>query len=122
MAEKKPNLDVATQLVHAGERMNSPAGQPTANPIYASSTYTYETMDEIDKVFGGELPGYVYSRHGNLCRAAFENALLTIEGGATACLFSSGMAALHAAMMACEISPGTAVLTAAVIYGGAKNL
>jgi cystathionine beta-lyase/cystathionine gamma-synthase len=122
MAEQKNNLGVSTQLVHAGERKTPLAGQPTSTPIYTSSTYTYESMDEIDRVFGAELPGYVYSRYGNPTVAAFETALLTIEDGATACAFSSGMAALHAALMACELSVGMTVLASQDLYGATTNL
>src|SRR5205823_14489233 len=96
MSDGKDNLEIATQLVHASERKQPPTGQPTATPIYASATYTYESMEEIDKVFGGELPGYIYTRYGNPTVTALETAIQAIEAGATACAYSSGMAALHA--------------------------
>jgi cystathionine beta-lyase/cystathionine gamma-synthase len=122
MAEKKDNLDVSTQLVHAGEREKPLAGQPTVTPIYGSSTYTYESMDEMDRVFGLELPGYVYSRYGNPTVAAFEKAMLVIEEGATTCAYASGMAALHAAFLACELSNGATVLASQDLYGATTNL
>ena len=49
MGEKQ--LDIATPLVHAGERLGLPAAQPVSTPIYASSTFTYGSMAEVDKVF-----------------------------------------------------------------------
>jgi cystathionine gamma-synthase/methionine-gamma-lyase len=76
----------------------------------------------MDRVFGAELPGYVYARYGNPTVAAFEEALLTIESGATACAFSSGMAALHAALIACELSAETTVLASQDLYGATTNL
>src|ERR1041384_1905173 len=85
MSDNPSKLDIATQLVHSGERKKSLPGEPTSTPIYTSSTYTYESMDEIDKVFAGEMPGYVYTRHGNPTVAALEKALLTLESGATSC-------------------------------------
>src|SRR5215475_4380442 len=100
------NLDISTQLVHAGERGNAPEAKPTSTPIYASSTYTYESMEEIDQVFGGEKSGYVYSRYGNPTLSALENAMQTIESGETACGYASGMAAIHAALLACELATG----------------
>src|SRR5437588_11934324 len=96
MGDDKDNLNIATQLVHTGERSAPPTGQPTSTPIYASSTYTYESMDEVDKVFGGEMAGYVYTRYGNPTVTAFETAIQVIEAGATDCTYSSGMAALNA--------------------------
>jgi cystathionine beta-lyase/cystathionine gamma-synthase len=122
MAEPKDNLDIDTQLVHSGERMQPAAGLPTSTPIYASATFTYESMEEIDKIFAGEMPGYVYTRYGNPTVIALENALRTIERGATACGYASGMAALHAALLACELSAGATVLASQDLYGATTNL
>src|SRR5215471_4793732 len=122
MADEKDHPDIATQLVHGGEPNKWPTGRPTSTPIYASATYTYQSMDEIDKVFGGEIPGYVYTRYGNPTVSAFEDAIRSIEGGATACAYASGMAALHASLLACELSPGVTVLASQDLYGATTNL
>src|SRR5437868_12250535 len=119
---KKNNLDIAAQLVHSGERGDAPKGKPTSIPIYASATYTYESMEEIDKVFAGETSDYIYTRYGNPTVAAFEEVMKTIEAGATACAYGSGMAALHAALFACELSPGATVLASQDLYGATTNL
>lgn len=122
MADKQGELDIATQLVHSGERAAKPKGTPTATPIYAAATYTYDSMDEIDKVFAGESPDFIYTRYANPTVAVFEQVLKTIEGGATACAYASGMAALHAALFACELSPGSVVLASQDLYGATTNL
>jgi cystathionine gamma-synthase len=122
MPEGKDNLDIATQLVHTGERTETPPGQPTSMPIYASATYTYESMAEIDQVFAGDKPGYIYTRYGNPTVNAFVEAMRIAEAGATACAYSSGMAALHAALFACELSPGAMVLASQDLYGATTNL
>src|SRR6195256_3408639 len=122
MAGDKGNLDITTQLVHAGERSGSPSGQPTSTPIYASSTYTYESMEEIDQVFAGDKQGYIYTRYGNPTVSAFEEAMRTAEAGATACAYSSGMAALHAALFACELTSGATVLASQDLYGATTSL
>jgi cystathionine gamma-synthase/methionine-gamma-lyase len=119
---KKNDLDIATHLIHSGERSDPPKGKPTSIPIYASATYTYDSMEEIDKVFAGETPDYIYTRYGNPTVAAFENVMRTIEDGATACAYGSGMAALHAALFACELSPGATVLASQDLYGATTNL
>jgi len=119
---KKDELDIATHLVHSGERGDAPKGKPTSTPIYSSATYTYDSMEEIDKVFAGESPDYIYTRYGNPTVAAFENVMRTIEDGATACAYGSGMAALHAALFACELSPGSTVLASQDLYGATTNL
>src|SRR5256714_1058523 len=122
MATDKNNCDIATQVVHSGEKDKTPTGRPTTTPIYASATYTYESMDDIDKVFAGEKPGYIYTRYGNPTVAALEDVIRTVEGGATACAYSSGMAALHAALFACELTPGATVLASQDLYGATTNL
>src|SRR6266581_4556304 len=122
MAGEKDKLDIATQLVHTGERGAPPEGKPTSTPIYASATYTYDSMAEIDKVFAGEKAGYIYTRYGNPTVTALETALSTVEAGATACAYSSGMAALHAALFACELTPGATVLASQDLYGATTNL
>src|SRR5438874_11557971 len=122
MADKPGELDIATQLVHTGERAEKPKGTPTSTPIYAAATYTYQSMDEIDKVFAGETPDYIYTRYANPTVAAFEQVMRTIEGGATACAYGSGMAALHAALFACELSSGSVVLASQDLYGATTNL
>src|SRR5437762_3351333 len=122
MAANKNNFDIATQVVHTGEKNTPPTGLPTSTPIYASATYTYESMDQMDKVFGGEIPGYVYTRHGNPTVAVLEEAIRQIEGGTTACAYASGMAALHAALFTCELSPGATVLASQDLYGATTNL
>ena len=122
MADEKEELDIATLLVHEGERKGELAAEPVSTPIYASTTFTYDSMAEIDQVFAGEKPGYVYTRHGNPTVTALEDALRKIEGGAVACAYASGMAAIHAALFACELTPGATVLASQDLYGATTNL
>ena len=122
MTDKTKNLDIATKLVHAGERRSAPDVQPVSTPIYASATFTYDTMEEIDQVFSGEKAGYIYSRYGNPTVAALEEAVCAIEEGATSCAYSTGMAALHAALFACELKPGATVLASQDLYGATTSL
>ncbi len=99
-----------------------PAGEPTSVPIYASATYTYESMAEMDRVFAGESPGYVYTRHGNPTTDALADALRTIEDGASVCAYASGMAALHAALLCCDVKSGATVLASQDLYGATTSL
>jgi O-acetylhomoserine/O-acetylserine sulfhydrylase-like pyridoxal-dependent enzyme len=115
-------LDIATRLVHAGERQSQPVGQPVATPIYASTTFTYDSMADADAVLGGDKPGYIYTRYGNPTVAALEEAMLSLEGGVAACAYASGMAALHAALFACELSPGSTILASRDLYGATLDL
>lgn len=122
MADENRKVDIATLLAHAGDVSAKPAGKPVSTPIYAATTFTYDSMEEIDRVFAGEQPGYVYTRYGNPTVAVLEEAMRTIEGGATACAYSSGMAAVHAALLACELTTGSTVLASQDLYGATTSL
>jgi cystathionine beta-lyase/cystathionine gamma-synthase len=122
MTDKTNHLDITTKLVHAGERQAAPAGRPVSTPIYASATFTYESMDEIDQVFAGQKDGFIYTRYGNPTVAALENAMQQVEEGATANAYSTGMAALHAALFACDVAPGVTILASQDLYGATTNL
>ena len=116
------NLAISTRLVHAGERRVAPLGVPAATPIYATSTFVYERMEDVDRVVEGVSDGFVYSRYGNPTVAALEEALAEIENGKFAFCFGSGMAALHAALLACELSSGSVVLASQDLYGASLEL
>lgn len=120
MAERE--FDISTLVVHAGERATAPTGTPVSTPVYTTATFTYESMSEIDAVFGGDKPGYVYTRHGNPTGHALEEAVRRLESGAAACAFSSGMAAIHAALLVCDLAPGATVLASHDLYGATANL
>jgi cystathionine gamma-synthase/methionine-gamma-lyase len=104
-------------MVHAGEHSKPLRGRPVATPIYATSAFTYDTMEEVEQVFTGEGGDYIYTRHGNPTVGAFEDALVTLEGGEAACAYASGMAAMHAALFACNLTPGSTVLASQDLYG-----
>lgn len=113
---------IATKLVHAGERRSVPTGVPASTPIYATSSFVYETVEEVDRIVEGEVSDFVYSRYGNPTVAAFEDAMASIESGSFAIAYGSGMAALHAALLACDLSRGSVVLASKDLYGATFDL
>lgn len=114
--------DISTKLVHTGERRGLPEATPVSTPIYASATFTYDTMQEIDEVFAGEKQGFIYTRYGNPTTAALEEVVREIEEGATACAYSTGMAAVHAALLASDLKAGSTVLASQDLYGATTGL
>src|SRR4026208_219584 len=118
----KPDRDITTKLVHGGERQSLPDAQPVVTPIYASATFTYNSMQEIDQVFSGEKQGFIYTRYGNPTIAALEEAVREIEEGAFACAYATGMAAVHAALIACDLKAGSTVLASRDVYGATPGL
>ena len=113
---------IATQLVHAGERRSTPTGVPASTPIYATSSFIYESVEEVDRIVEGEVSDFVYSRYGNPTVAAFEEAMASIEKGSFALAYGSGMAALHAALLACDLTRGSVVLASRDLYGATFEL
>src|SRR2546423_14328232 len=75
------SCELATQFVHAGERLSPRAGMPVVTPIYVTATYTFDSMAEMDAVFADDERGYVYARYGNPTVHALETALATLEAG-----------------------------------------
>ncbi len=114
--------DITTKFVHSGERRPLPDAVSVSTPIYASATFTYDSMQEIDDVFSGEKQGFIYTRYGNPTTAALEEAVRDVEEGATACAYATGMAAVHAALIACDLKAGSTVLASQDLYGATTGL
>ena len=91
---------IFTRAVHAGERGPKPDFQPVSTPIYSTVGYRYESMEDLDRIFGNEREGYVYARYGSPTNAALEQALTAVEEGEAALTFGSGMAAVYASLLA----------------------
>lgn len=116
------NKAFSTRAVHAGERNSSNDFVPVVTPIHPSVGYLYESMEQVDAVFAGERPGYVYLRYGNPTLVAFEAALADLEGAPAAHAFSSGMAAVHTALFAAGVRAGASVVAALDLYGATFTL
>lgn len=113
---------IHTQAVHAGERAPRPDFTPVSTPIYPSVGYLYESMEDLDGVFAGERPGYVYLRYGSPTVAALEAAVAMLEGVEAAVATASGMAAIHLALLAAGVGPGERVVAAQDVYGATYAL
>ena len=96
-------------------------GEARVLPIYQSTTFKYETSEEMGKLFDLEEEGYFYSRLQNPTCDMVAQKICDLEGGAAAMLTSSGQAAtLLAVTNICEA--GSHVICAAKVYGGTSNL
>lgn len=96
-------------------------GEPRQLPIYQSTTFKYETTEQMAKLFDLEEAGYFYSRLANPTCDATAAKICTLEGGVAAMLTSSGQAAsLFAIINIC--SAGDHFVSTSAIYGGTFNL
>jgi cystathionine gamma-synthase/methionine-gamma-lyase len=113
---------LATRAVHAGEQREGGDVRPTSTPIYNASSFLAPNVADIDRILGGDLPGYVYTRDGNPTVAAFERAVADLEGAEGAVAFGSGMAAIHAALMAGGVCTGGRIVASKDAYGRTRAL
>lgn len=96
-------------------------GEPRVLPIYQSTTYKYESSEQMGRLFDLEESGYFYTRLANPTNDAVASKICALEGGAAAMLTSSGQAAnMYAVLNIC--SAGDHIVSAATIYGGTSNL
>ncbi len=118
----KNHRGFGTRAVHAGEGVRPSDFTPVASPIHPSVGFVYDSMDELDAIFGSARPGFVYPRYGSPTVAAFEEAMADLEGGEAAFALASGMAAIHVALLAAGVRAGTGVVAALDLYGATTTL
>ena len=113
------DFKVETKCLHSGYTPSK--GEPCALPIYQSTTYKYDTTDEMGQLFDLKAEGYFYTRLQNPTNAAVAAKIAALEGGVGAILTSSGQAAnFYAVYNICEA--GDHLVCATAIYGGTFNL
>ncbi|MBQ8784000.1 MAG: O-acetylhomoserine aminocarboxypropyltransferase/cysteine synthase [Clostridia bacterium] len=110
---------INTNCLHAGYTPKN--GEPRVLPIYQSTTYKYDSSEEMGKLFDLEASGYFYTRLQNPTNDAVAAKIAALEGGVAAVLTSSGQAAsFYSVFNIC--SAGDHVVSSAAIYGGTFNL
>lgn len=122
---KNKSIDFGTLAIHQQHTDGHHAHIP---PIYASSTFTFDSAEQGMRRFSGEDTGYIYSRFGNPTTDATAQAIADLETWniqnsdgtplrASALLTASGQAAMSTLFMSC-LRAGDAVLATASLYGG----
>lgn len=108
-----------TICVQAGWKPKN--GEPRILPIYQSTTYKYETSEQMGRLFDLEESGYFYTRLQNPTNDCVAEKICELEGGVAAMLTSSGQAATYYAVFnICEA--GDHVVLSSTVYGGTFNL
>ncbi len=108
-----------TVCVQGGYRPNN--GEPRQIPIVQSTTFRYETSEDMGKLFDLEASGYFYSRLQNPTCDTVAAKICALEGGTAAMLTSSGQAANFYAVFNLA-SSGDHVVASSALYGGTYNL
>lgn len=96
-------------------------GEPRVLPIYQSTTFKYDTSEQMGRLFDLEDSGYFYTRLQNPTNDAVAQKICELEGGVAAMLTSSGQAAnYYAVFNICEA--GDHLVMSSTVYGGTFNL
>ena len=113
------NYHIGTKCVQAGYTPKN--GEPRQVPIIQSTTFKYDTSEEMGKLFDLEASGYFYTRLQNPTNDYVAAKIAALEGGSAAMLTSSGQAANFFALFnICEC--GDHIVASSSIYGGTYNL
>ena len=108
-----------TKCVQAGYTPGN--GEPRQIPIVQSTTFKYDTSDQMGRLFDLEDSGYFYTRLQNPTNDAVAQKICDLEGGVAAMLTSSGQAAnFYAVFNICEA--GDHLICSSNVYGGTFNL
>lgn len=112
-------MEFATKCLHAGYQPKN--GESGALPIIQSTTFKYDTTDEVAKLFDLQAAGFFYSRLANPTVDAVEQKIAALEGGVGAICTSSGQAACFISLLnLCK--SGDHVVACSNLYGGTINL
>ena len=112
-------LRTETLCIQAGYKPGN--GEPRQLPIIQSTTFKYDTSEDMGKLFDLEADGYFYSRLANPTCDAVAAKICALEGGSAAMLTSSGQAANFMAVFNIA-GCGDHIVASSAIYGGSFNL
>ena len=119
MKEMNPNAKIETKCLHAGYTPKN--SEPRVMPIVQSTTYVFDSTDDVAAVFDDPTKSLIYSRFENPTTDAVEKKIAALEGGVAAMCTSSGQAAsLLSILNICQA--GDSFIASSSIYGGTINL
>lgn len=119
-------MNISFESICVHEPKDTKRNKPHILPIYASSSFEFESINEGIDIFTGEKEGYVYSRYANPTMDSVANKLAQLESfgidkEAVAYLTSSGMSAIST-LITGILDKGDKILTQANLYGGTTEL
>lgn len=113
------NWHIETRCIQEGWKPRN--GEPRVLPIYQSTTFLYESAEQMGDLFDLKAEGDFYTRLGNPTTAAVERKIASLEGGVGALLTSAGQAATMLAVLNIARA-GDHIISASAVYGGTFNL
>lgn len=117
----RPDLyRLETLSLHAGQTADPTTGA-RAVPIYQTTSYSFDSVDDAAAMFNLERPGHIYTRISNPTVAVLEERLAALENATAAVCTASGQAALFLAI-ATLMDSGGHIVASRNIYGGSHNM
>src|SRR5438093_8266949 len=113
-------MKFSTELIHAGETDRGVA-MPLTTPIYETTTFVFDTAQEVVDYNQGRSSKYLYSRYDNPTIVSVERKVASLDRGESALTFSSGQGATTTILLA-HLKAGDEVVCGAAIYGGTLHL
>ena len=115
--EAAPIRGLGTRAVHAGQETPDPATGARAVPIYASTSYVFDSPEHAAELFGLRQFGNIYTRIMNPTNDVFERRVAALEGGVAAVATASGQAAQTLTLLNLA-SAGDSIVASSSLYGG----
>lgn len=109
----------ATQLVQRAR--SAPNAEPLTTPIYETTTFVFDSAQQVREYNEGRSDKFLYTRYGNPTITAVEEKLAKLEGAERAMVLSSGQAATTTALLGL-LKSGDEIVCSAAIYGGTLHL
>ena len=119
--EAAPRLGLGTRAVHAAQETADPATGSRAVPIYATTSYVFDSPEHAADLFGLRQFGNIYTRIMNPTTDVFERRIADLEGGVAAVATASGQSAQTLAILNLA-QAGDSIVASRSLYGGTVSL
>lgn len=113
--QKSKSYGFDTMSIHAGSEGKNPENALNP-PIFQTSTFTFDSIEQVEKAMSFESDDYVYTRGNNPTLKLFENKMAALENGSAAVAFASGMAAISSVLFS-FLKPGDNLVVNHCLYG-----
>ncbi len=122
MTNKDPKQNQRRQdtLLVRGGTLRS-GHKETSEAIFLTSGFVYDSAEEAEARFKGEMPGYLYGRYANPTNTMLEDKLRALDGAEACRLASSGMAAVQAAMLA-SVKAGDHIVAGKALFSSCRYI
>jgi methionine-gamma-lyase len=107
--------NLETNTIHAGKMRDAQHGA-LSTPIYQTSTFVFDSVQQGSNRFLGEEEGFIYGRLGNPTIRELEQKMAILEGAEDGAAFGSGMGAISSVLLA-NLKKGDHMIASAALYG-----